>query len=166
MTALGCANLADGSSGAASSWCSLEMLFGRFKLFRSWHWTNMRIKLLSPPPPTPLYVMPSPNWMPQRICIKNLEFNLETYWIGCCICTISICTAIGCHILHPVGKYSGPDMVHCNNESWRLTSSLVIVTKSPSAKTGCLLASHENQGTFPATAFWVSSNGEAWKGQV
>lgn len=54
MTALGCSNLADGSSGAASSWCSLEMLFDCFKLFGSWQETNTRIKLFSPPPHTPL----------------------------------------------------------------------------------------------------------------
>lgn len=72
MTALGCANLADGSSGAASSWCSLEMPFGCFKLFGSWHWTNIRIKLFSPPTPHhPFMWLPNPNWMPQRICIKN-----------------------------------------------------------------------------------------------
>lgn len=57
MTALGCTKLADASSGAASSWCSLEMPFGCFKLFGSWQWTSMRIKLFRPPPHTPLYVI-------------------------------------------------------------------------------------------------------------
>lgn len=57
MTVLGCSNLADGSSSAASSWCSLEMLFDCFKLFGSWQETNMRIKLFSSPPHTPLCVI-------------------------------------------------------------------------------------------------------------
>lgn len=57
MTVLGCSNLADGSSRAASSWCSLEMLFDCFKLFGSWQETNMRIKLFSSPPHTPLCVI-------------------------------------------------------------------------------------------------------------
>lgn len=79
MTALGFANLADVSSRAAISLCSLEMPFGHFKWFGSWPWINMRTKLFSPPSPTPLCVTDEPKLNISDNLHQELEFNPETY---------------------------------------------------------------------------------------
>lgn len=117
MIALGYANLVDVSSRATIRWYSLEMPFGHLKWFGSWHCINMRTKLFSPPSPTPLCVIKKTKLNISENPALKLEFNPETYSVRCSICTIRICTAIGCHIPQSLGDYPRPGMVHCSYEA-------------------------------------------------